>query len=409
MKKVVLLTTAFPYGTGENFIPAELNSLPDGIKLDVVPFLYKKNDEKRNVTEKVNVIDDCRVAGNKLSVIINTMRVLLNSDFWQEVKKDKSMSFKSFRQKLGFYGRAIELYRKLRKRYVFELKEKSVTFYSYWLLEGAYAASLLEKEYGVNACSRAHGVDVWNGMSAYGVVPARQASLANLRSVYVCSQDGKKYLQQQNSRYADKFKVGYLGTQDYGWMPGDNRGKEFVIVSCARIEPVKRVELLAGAIKRIKDTKIHWIHFGDGSCRRAVDEAILNLPKNVRVTIMGTTPHDDVMAYYCKNPVNLFVNTSSSEGLPVSIMEVLSFGIPVVATDVGGTREIVNDFTGTLIPSDFTEEYLTQVIRTYMNQRGDIYAEKRAAARGFWEDYFAAKINYKKFYETITRENSHVV
>ena len=128
MKKVVLLTTAFPYGTGENFIPAELNSLPDGIKLDVVPFLYKKNDEKRNVTEKVNVIDDCRVAGNKLSVIINTMRVLLNSDFWHEVKKDKSMSFKSFRQKLGFYGRAIELYRKLRKRYVFELKEKSVTF-----------------------------------------------------------------------------------------------------------------------------------------------------------------------------------------------------------------------------------------------------------------------------------------
>lgn len=409
MKKVVLLTTAFPYGTGENFIPAELNTLPDGVELDVVPFLYKKNDEKRVLPGKVKVIDDCRVASDKLSVIINTMRALMNRDFWQEVRREEHISLKSFRQKLGFYGRAIELYRKLRKRYVCELKKKSIIFYSYWFLEGAYAASLLEKEYGVNAFSRAHRVDVWNGMSAYGVVPARQATLANLEAVYVCSQNGKDYLQQQNLSNADKFKVGYLGTQDYGWIPGENRGEEFVIVSCARIEPVKRVELLAGALKNIKDAKIHWIHFGDGSCRKAVDEAILNLPKNIRVTLMGTTPHDAVMAYYCKNSVNLFVNTSSSEGLPVSIMEVLSFGIPVVATDVGGTREIVNSITGNLLSSDFTAEALAQVILRYINQSSETYATNRAAARGFWEDYFAAKRNYKKFYDTITQENSHVV
>lgn len=405
MKKVVLLTTAFPYGTGENFIPAELNALPSGIEIDIVPFLYKKGDGKRDLPPDVKLIDDCRVAKGKFAAIVSALRVFLNGDFWREVRSDKKLSFKSFRQKLGFYGRATELYHGLRKKYFGELKDRTVVFYSYWLLEGAYAASLLEKEYGVSSFSRAHRVDVWNGMSAYGVVPARQATLAHLKAVYVCSQDGKEYLQQQNPSYAGKFEVGYLGTQDYGWTPGDDRGKEFVIVSCARIEPVKRVELLAGALKHIRDTKVHWIHFGDGSCRKIVDEAVMQLPENVRVTLMGTTPHDDVMSYYCQNPVNLFVNTSSSEGLPVSIMEALSFGIPVIATDVGGTREIVNDFTGVLLPSDFTAESLAQNIEDYIGQSSEAYAESRMKARKFWENSFAAKKNYKEFYETITQEN----
>jgi len=48
-------------------------------------------------------------------------------------------------------------------------------------------------------------------------------------------------------------------------------------------------------------------------------------------------PHNDVLNYYASNPVDVFINTSSSEGLPVSIMEAMSFGIPVIATNVGGT------------------------------------------------------------------------
>ena len=273
-----------------------------------------------------------------------------------------------------------------------------MTFYSYWLLEGAYAAALLQKGYNVKAYSRAHRVDVWDGMSAYGIVPSRNATLRTITSVFVCSQDGQIYLKSKNPQYADKFCVSYLGTQDYGWTPGDNREKEFVIVSCARIEPVKRVELLAEALKNIKDKKIHWVHFGDGSCRKKVEESIAELPGNIRVSLMGTTQHDDVMAYYCQNAVNLFVNTSSSEGLPVSIMEAISFGIPVIATDVGGTREIVNTDTGRLISADFSPEDLTAHIRDYIKKDSATYCADRKMVRKFWENNFAAKANYDSFY-----------
>ena len=397
-KKIVLLTNGFPYGTGENFISAELEALPEDVELEIVPFMFRGTDEARAIPKKIAVINDCRVAQTKLNKLVYAVRGLMNKDFWAEIKKRDDVTRQRFIQILGFYARSLELYSKLKKRYVNELRNKSVTFYSYWLLEGAYTAALFQKEYNVKAYSRAHRVDVWDGMSAYGIVPSRNATLRTITSVFVCSQDGQIYLKSKNPQYADKFCVSYLGTQDYGWTPGDNREKEFVIVSCARIEPVKRVELLAEALKNIKDKKIHWVHFGDGSCRKKVEESITELPGNIRVSLMGTTQHDDVMAYYCQNAVNLFVNTSSSEGLPVSIMEAISFGIPVIATDVGGTREIVNTDTGRLISANFSPEDLAAHISDYIKKDSATYCTDREMVRKFWENNFAAKANYDSFY-----------
>lgn len=397
-KKIVLLTTGFPYGTGENFISAELEALPEDVELEIIPFMFRGADEARVIPKEIAVINDCRVAQTKLNKLAYAVRGLMNKDFWVEIKKRDDVTRKRFLQILGFYARSLELYSKLKKRYGNELRNKSVTFYSYWLLEGAYAAALLQKEYNVKAYSRAHGVDVWDGMSAYGIVPSRNATLRTITSVFVCSQDGQIYLKSKNPRYAEKFCVSYLGTQDYGWTPGDNREKEFVIVSCARIEPVKRVELLAEALKNIKDKKIHWVHFGDGSCRKKVEKSIAELPGNIRVSLMGTTQHDDVMAYYCLNAVNLFVNTSLSEGLPVSIMEAISFGIPVIATDVGGTREIVNTDTGRLISADFLPEDLAAHISDYIKKDAVSYCTDREMVRKYWENNFAAKANYGRFY-----------
>ena len=51
----------------------------------------------------------------------------------------------------------------------------------------------------------------------------------------------------------------------------------------------------------------------------------------------------------------MFINLSSSEGIPVSIMEAQSFGIPVIATNVGGSGEIVVSETGVLVDENRTE------------------------------------------------------
>jgi glycosyltransferase involved in cell wall biosynthesis len=64
----------------------------------------------------------------------------------------------------------------------------------------------------------------------------------------------------------------------------------------------------------------------------------------------------------------VFVNPSYSEGLPTAVMEAASLGIPIVATDVGGTSEIVeNGVTGTLVRPGNVEELTQALSRTLGN------------------------------------------
>ena len=78
---------------------------------------------------------------------------------------------------------------------------------------------------------------------------------------------------------------------------------------------------------------------------------------------MGAIQNVEVYKYYNEHCADLFINVSSSEGLPVSIMEAISFGIPVIATDVGGTGEIVkNGISGFLINRDFETVELAKKI-----------------------------------------------
>ncbi len=55
-----------------------------------------------------------------------------------------------------------------------------------------------------------------------------------------------------------------------------------------------------------------------------------------RIVLRGGISNAEVFQFYRDNKVDLFVNASTSEGLPVSIMEAISFGIPSIATNVGG-------------------------------------------------------------------------
>ena len=77
--------------------------------------------------------------------------------------------------------------------------------------------------------------------------------------------------------------------------------------------------------------------------------------------------------------------------LPVSVMEAMSFGIPVLATDVGGTSEIVKDgCNGFLLNADFTAEEFKEKIMSFLNMKNDVYISFRENARIFWKNNFDA-------------------
>lgn len=79
-------------------------------------------------------------------------------------------------------------------------------------------------------------------------------------------------------------------------------------------------------------------------------------------------------------------------------MEAMSHGIPVIATDVGGTKEIVeNDVNGFLLPVDFKNEDLQSLLNTFLNMNEATYSLLQRGSRKVWSDKFDAASNYNDF------------
>ena len=106
--------------------------------------------------------------------------------------------------------------------------------------------------------------------------------------------------------------------------------------------------------------------------------------------------NERVHKFYSEQPVDVFINLSDSEGLPVSIMESMSYGIPVIATDVGGTREIVNEKTGFLIPKDFQPQKVAEIITNFSLLSKEEKQKYREAAYEMWESKFDGEKNSLK-------------
>ena len=253
----------------------------------------------------------------------------------------------------------------------------------------------LDAECHITAVSRAHRYDLYNHGNITGTIPFRRFVFSNLDAVFPCSDDGTLYLKRNYPNYADKIQTAYLGTKDYGTGPEESEVRPFHLVTCSAIVPVKRVMLVAEALADLEKKGVfwEWTCIGDGPLLNKVREFTERHIRHSRVTFMGYMKNFAVLDYYQKNHVDLFVNLSASEGLPVSIMEAASFGIPVLATDVGGTREIVKgDITGQLMPADIDRnslaEYLLEAMRTTYD---------RASIKAFWKERFCAEVNYKKF------------
>ena len=119
---------------------------------------------------------------------------------------------------------------------------------------------------------------------------------------------------------------------------------------------------------------------------------------------MGAISHKDVLEFYQKNHFDLFINLSLSEGLPQSIMEAISFGIPTIATDAGGTSEIVIDnVSGILIPLNENVDTIVEKILLFQKKSNDEIIEFRKTSRDFWKNNFDSDNNSDEFIRELER------
>lgn len=122
-----------------------------------------------------------------------------------------------------------------------------------------------------------------------------------------------------------------------------------LIVMVARFEVPKRQDLLLEALVELSDVPWRLQLIGDGSLRPSLEEFIADKGLIDRVSFLGNQL--DVTSLLEESHV--FVLLSDWEGLPISIIEAMRAGLPIIATNVGGVNELISEYeNGFLINRD---------------------------------------------------------
>jgi len=125
--------------------------------------------------------------------------------------------------------------------------------------------------------------------------------------------------------------------------PSSSRG-ELQILTIGRLSPVKNHAMLLDALAALS-LPFHARIIGDGECRTELQSKIKSLDLEQKVELLGEVTQ--TTEYLAK--ADIFVLSSNYEGLPLSVLEAMSMGLPVIATDVGGVKEaVLNEQTGLL-------------------------------------------------------------
>lgn len=238
--------------------------------------------------------------------------------------------------------------------------------------------------------SRFHGEwDLWEE-SYNGYAPLRKRLSESLDYAVFISKKGESYFHERYS--ACPTKLFRLGTKDLG-VAKSSRDGWIRVLSCSTVYALKRVELICMSVeKAAKNVKIEWTHIGGGEDFEhlsAITEKLKN--NNFRVYLLGQMTYSEVLRYYQNNEVDIFINLSANEGIPVSIMEAISCNIPVVATNVGGTSEIVCKETGILVSENPSVDEVANAILKIDENRLDYTPRK------YWMNKYKADVNYGNF------------
>jgi len=143
-------------------------------------------------------------------------------------------------------------------------------------------------------------------------------------------------------------------------------GKPFKILFLARVEMAKGLKELVDAFdslcEKYEDMKL--IIAGSGSADKFISK---RREQNNRIEALGYVSGNDKAQAY--DGASLYVLPSYTEGMPNSLLEAMSFGLPLVCTPVGGIKDIVIDgVNGILVSPKSADDLYDAIERLYLNR-----------------------------------------
>lgn len=238
-------------------------------------------------------------------------------------------------------------------------------------------ALLLARQSGIIPLATAHG---WTGQSSrerFAYYPADQWLLRRFPRVIAVSSEIKQQLQQRRAA-PDRITVLLNGIDPEAFRRHETRCRptrtalgfaddEIVIGAVGRLERQKRFDVLLHALAALLPTRpaLRLAIAGDGSLRDDLEALASQLGISGRCRWLGHR-HDIGNLHHA---FDLFVQSSEYEGTPNAVLEAMAMETPIIATDVGGTRELAAHGADALLVPARDSDALAVAIQATLDYR----------------------------------------
>jgi glycosyltransferase involved in cell wall biosynthesis len=210
----------------------------------------------------------------------------------------------------------------------------------------------------------------------FDVLKARFA-MNRAKIILPVSQNLKEAIESYGIRNRFRVVPNVVNTEIFYPSLNKNKSDKKKILLVAVLSPIKGIPYLLQALAQLKEKRQDFVLdiVGDGPNRQEYEEMTEKLELDKMVKFHGLKTKVEVAGFM--RQCDFFVLPSLWENLPCVLIEAMASGIPVIATDVGGVKEMINENVGILIPPKNTKA-LEEAINDMLSDRANYSPEKIA-------------------------------
>ena len=412
-----LIVSDYPYGFGEPFLEDELAVIAG--KFEKVYLILPEKFNASKERPKYKVPENAELIELNIQPGIAEKLLALTSWFRQSWRMERHFIRQVYKQPLdAFHIRVMLAYQALANAFEKEMTQlleqhahpkEQIVIYSYWMTYFTLGMGQLKKQFPrLRAVTRIHGWDCFFHVNPGNYMPFRPWLATTLDGIHPISEAGAAYTRNMlpgiDPTKIRAFRLGIAPLPQPGI--STKKPKTLRILSLAFISPIKRIDRMIEAMAETQDCTIEWTHIGSApmnepGIQELAYEKLQPLP-HITYRFAGELNKEQIYTFLSAQKIDILLCTSQSEGIPVSMMEALGHGIPIVSVNVGGISEIVNNgVNGELLPALATSSEIAQCLHRWAALSENEFQPISDRAYASYLQYFSALKNYTQFFSEV--------
>jgi colanic acid/amylovoran biosynthesis glycosyltransferase len=337
-----MITSTFPYGEGEDFFEAEVRGLiASGLNVIILPVWPRGSIRQGSSDLKQLTLNRY---GISLYVFCATFFRLLYQELRSTNRRRFNLVTRCLRESIAA-AYAPQLSKKMSDLEISHI-------HAYWSSGPAMLAMGTSRLTNINWSFTGHSGDLIEGVD----LNKKAKSSSGIRVISKRSE----WILKQKAEKTKSPEIIHLGVKVPSKVVAFENSSDFNVACVGNLIPIKNHVTLIEAIKIVQSGGLSFsVDFvGAGPLENDLKKSVKALGLENSITFRGQIDHAQLMMEYSQAKYHLVIlasgiaSSGQQEGIPVSLMEAMSYGIPVVSTDTGGIPELVTKELDLLIPSN---------------------------------------------------------